>query len=107
MTVISRCVLRSLSFDHNGQLSFRASARYSMSFWSGEIFFAFWMHFSNLENGTSLIREKIRESASSNSFSGNFDFFNISFLCLIISFKSNSGADSFNVSANSRFAVIP
>jgi len=88
------CFLSNLSFVHNGQFSFNASAKYGKSSSSGHICLAFFINSSYSFFGTIVI---ICFRISIISFSSCFVFpvfFRIMASCFFSSFIKNSGAKS-------------
>src|SRR3989344_3697217 len=106
-TLTSSCFLSSLSFDQSAQACFNATAKYSTSFGSGDIFFAFVRNCLNSENGTKCTLEEINETANSKSFLERPDFLLISGSCFRSSSPKNSGAKSISSSENNNSCVFP
>src|SRR3989344_2157341 len=96
-----------LSLDHNGQFNFNAKAKYSMSFWSGQISEASFMKSLNSEKGANSRFKEIKDSNKLISSNESPDLSEISFLYLSTSFNKYSGVYSFNFSEKSISDVLP
>ena len=72
--LITDCCFSALSSDQIGSFFERASAKYSISFGSGQIFFALEINDSNSEKGINLIFENTSDVASLKDSLSRFDF---------------------------------
>ena len=106
-TLTSVCDFNSLSFDQRGQSNAKATAKYSASFGSGDIFLAASLNDSYSIEGMIFILVRRRFKAIRTSFSEHVDLSTISEKCLSISSSINSGEINSNLIEENKVRVIP